>query len=630
MAILDGYIVNVALPTIQSTIKASAGELELVIASYSLMYAIFLITGGRLGDIFGRKRMFLLGMATFTTCSALCGLSPSPELLIIFRAFQGFGASMMYPQILSIVQVTFTGQDRALALGIFAGVGGLAQVIAQLLGGFLIHLDLAGLSWRPIFLVNVPIGIAGILAGIIFLKESKSTPTPKLDLPGAGLIGLSLISIVLPLVEGQSLGWPIWTIGLLILSLPLLIIFVLYERHVSAHGGFPLLNLKLFKQRTISVGFPLGLLYYSTNAGLFFLIAIFLQKGLGFTPLASGITFTPLSLGLIIGSLIAPRAVRRYGRYTLSLGFTLAAIGLVLSLFVLRSFGTGINNYDLLLPFLVSGLGFGFANSPLVGTVLAGVKSEDTGTASGLMSTTIQLGISVGVGLYGSIFYFLVASSKAVTLSTQYLQAFELTIMILISADIACFLIVFLLPRPVSSKVKDIFLDRLPGPLSGLAYAIFFNTGGRIGQQLFDQMLEETTERRSETINAPPDDFAAYMVNYFVKTNNEKAEWIRFLTEEALDSKGDFAALKEEREKLIRHFVDDIKDRQDKGYINKDINPEDLMLMINALSFYPRIFAAATKTITGLSPTDPEFEKRWSEFLRVLGRKFEEEPTGQK
>jgi EmrB/QacA subfamily drug resistance transporter len=628
MAVLDGYIVNVALPTIQSSLKANAGELELVIASYSLVYAIFLITEGRLGDIFGRKKMFLLGMTIFTIGSAMSGLSPTPELLLVFRAIQGFGAATMYPQILSIIQVTFKGGDRQLALGIFAGVNGVAQVIAQLFGGFLIHIDLVGLSWRAIFLVNVPIGIGGVIAGLIFLRESKNEPPPKLDLPGAGLIALLLVSIVLPLVEGLSIGWPIWIIGLLVLSLPFLIIFVLYERRVASHNGFPLVNLKLFKQRSFSVGFPLALLFFSTNGGLFYLIAIFLQRGLGFSPLASGLTFTPISFGLIVASLSAQKFVKRFGRYTLSLGFTLAAVGLTLTMIALRLYGTGIDNYDLLFPFLVSGLGFGFANSPLVGTVLAGVKSEDTGTASGLMSTAIQLGISVGVGLYGMIFYALADSSKVAALSAQYLYAFELTLVILTSVEIAGFLMVFFLPKPATGQVKDIFLERLPGPLSGLAYSLFFNTGGRIGKPLFDEMLEEATERRS-AIDAPPEDFAAYMVNHFLETNEERPEWIHFLTREALDSKGDFESLKEEREKVIRQFVENIRNRQEKGFLNKDIDPEYLTLMVLSLSFYPRVFEAVTKTITKLSSTDKEFEKHWSELLREVAKAFESKESEQ-
>lgn len=243
MAILDAFIVNVALPTIQRTIGASAPDLELVLASYTLLYAVFLITGGRLGDIFGRKRLFLLGMVIFTISSALCGLSPTPDYLILSRAAQGFGAAMMFPQILSIIQVTFPPQPRIVALGIFATVIGFAAVFGQLLGGLLIQLDLAGLSWRPIFLVNVPIGIVGLIAGGHILRESKSTPPPTLDLGGVGLITLTLASFVVPLVEGPSLGWPIWMAALLVLSAPFLVLFVLYERRRISRGGLSLIHI---------------------------------------------------------------------------------------------------------------------------------------------------------------------------------------------------------------------------------------------------------------------------------------------------------------------------------------------------------------------------------------------------
>ena len=434
-----------------------------------------------------------------------------------------------------------------------------------------------------------------------------------------------LVSIVLPLVEGQSIGWPIWVIGLFLLSLPFLIIFVFHERRVASRGGFPIVNLKLFKQKSFSVGFPLALLFFSTNGGLFYLIAIFLQRGLGFSPLASGLTFTPVSLGLIAASLLAPKFVRKLGRYTLSLGFALAIVGLSLTMLALRSYRTEINNYDLLFPFLVCGLGFGFANSPLVGTVLSGVKSEDTGTASGLMSTAIQLGISIGVGLYGLIFYAFAGTSGAAGLSSRYLYAFELTLLVLISAEVAGFFLVFLLPRSPAGRPKDIFLDRRPWPRSGLAYALFFSTGGRVGQQLFDRMMEETTKSRSEEINAPPEDLGAYMVSHFLVTNEENPEWIRFLTRQALDSSGDFVSDKDERKKLIRQFVENVRNRQEKGFLNKNIDPEYITLMILSLSFYPRVFEDVTKAITELSSTDKEFERRWSELLREVARAFETE-----
>src|SRR5487761_31088 len=252
-------------------------------------------------------------MTIFTISSALCGLAPTPSFLIASRAIQGFGAALMDPQILSIIQVTFSGEDRNLALGLFAGVNGFAAVIGQLFGGFLIQINLAGLAWRPIFLVNVPIGVAGVIVGLIFLRESKAKLAPKLDLQGAGLITLALTFFVFPLVEGQANGWPIWTVFLLILSLPLFILFVIYERRKVARGGFPLVNIHLFSQRSFSIGIPLSILFFSTLAGLFFLLSVFLQDGMGFSPLTAGLTFTPIGVGFIAASLSTPRMVRRFG-----------------------------------------------------------------------------------------------------------------------------------------------------------------------------------------------------------------------------------------------------------------------------------------------------------------------------
>lgn len=621
MAILDAFIVNVALPSIQRTIKASPADLELILAAYLLVYAVFLITGGRLGDIFGRKKLFLVGMAIFTASSAMCGLSPTPILLIASRAVQGFGAALMYPQILSIIQVTFTGQDRNRALGLFAGVNGFAAVVGQLFGGFLIQINLAGLSWRPIFLVNVPIGIAGVITGLIFLRESKAKQSPKLDLEGAGLITLALAFFVFPLVEGQALGWPPWIDVLLVLSLPLLVLFVVYERRKSTAGGFPLVNIHLFSQRSFSVGIPLSILFFSTLSGLFFILAIFLQDGLAFTPLASGLTFTPIGIGFIIASLSSPNLVKRLGYNTLRIGYALDVLGFVFLLELLRVYGTGINASELVLPLLVIGFGNGLGMSPLIGTVLAGTKTEDIGQASGMMTTSIQIGNTVGVAIYGLLFFVLLGPLSAATLA-KYLASFEFSLVFFLAASVGSFSLVFGL-KSVAGE-KDILLARLPRPLSGLAYSFFFISGGRIGRPLFNEMLEDAVKRRYDELGET-DNFEDHFVKQFIEINREDPQWIKFLLREALGSEGKFEALRDEREKLIQSFVEDIKKRQEKGLISKEIDSKSLTLLMFAVSFYPRMFAHITKAITGLDPDDPEFERSWSEFLRKVAKEFEPE-----
>src|SRR6266550_3012556 len=222
MAVLDVFIVTQGLPSIRTTLGAGVSDLELVVSAYSLVYAVFLITGGRLGDILDRKRIFLFGMTVFTVASALAGYAPSAPFLVGARALQGLGAALMYPQVLSIIQVTFKGSERAIALGLFAAISGIGAITGNIVGGLLIQLNLAGLAWRPIFLVNVPIGIFGVLAGFLVLHPSRAERAPKLDLPGVGLISLFLVSLILPLAEGHQLGWPAWMILLLIASLPLL------------------------------------------------------------------------------------------------------------------------------------------------------------------------------------------------------------------------------------------------------------------------------------------------------------------------------------------------------------------------------------------------------------------------
>src|SRR3989449_2227161 len=270
MAILDVFIVTQGLPSIRTTLGAGVSDLELVVSAYSLVYAVFLITGGRLGDILDRKRIFLFGMTVFTVASALAGYAPSAPFLIGARALQGLGAALMYPQVLSIIQVTFKGSERAVALGLFAAVSGIGGITGNIVGGLLIQLNLAGLSWRPIFLVNIPIGIFGVLAGFLVLRPSRAERAPKLDLPGVGLISLFLVSLILPLAEGQQLGWPTWMILLLLASLPLLGVFVLYERRRTDAGADPLVDMDLFKHRSFAIGMPLIILYYVGASGLFF------------------------------------------------------------------------------------------------------------------------------------------------------------------------------------------------------------------------------------------------------------------------------------------------------------------------------------------------------------------------
>jgi EmrB/QacA subfamily drug resistance transporter len=446
MAVLDVFIVTQGLPSIRTTLGAGVSDLELVVSAYSLVYAVFLITGGRLGDILDRKRIFLFGMTVFTIASALAGYAPSAPFLVGARALQGLGAALMYPQVLSIIQVTFKGPERSLALGLFAAISGIGAITGNIIGGLLIQLNLSGLAWRPIFLVNVPIGIFGVLAGFLVLKPSRAERAPKLDLPGVGLISLFLVSLILPLAEGQQLGWPTWMILLLLLSLPLLGVFVVYERRRTNAGADPLVDMDLFKHRSFAVGMPLVILYYIAASGFFFTFVLFLQSGLGYSPLASGLSFAAINTGFIAASLLGPRLIPRLGTRLLSVAYALQAGGLVWTMLTVTSSGTGLTLSELAIPLSVFGLGAGFALSPLLGIILSGVPSQDVGAASGVVSTSMQIGNTVGISLFGLIFYRFL-SSQLSSAPTSYLDAFKLTLPLLIVPSISSFLLVFLLAQ---------------------------------------------------------------------------------------------------------------------------------------------------------------------------------------
>ena len=447
MAVLDVFIVTQGLPSIKTTLGAGVSDLELVVSAYSLVYAVFLITGGRLGDILDRKRIFLFGMTVFTVASALAGYAPSAPFLVGARALQGLGAALMYPQVLSIIQVTFRASERALALGIFAAISGIGAITGNIVGGLLIQLNLGGLAWRPIFLVNVPIGIFGVIAGHLVLKPSRAERAPKLDLPGVGLITIFLVSLILPLAEGQQLGWPTSIILLLIASPPLLALFIMYERKRTDARADPLVDTDLFKHRSFAVGMPLVILIYLTTSGFFFTFVLFLQAGLGFSALNSGLSFAAINTGFITASLLGPRLIPRLGNRILSLAYAIQATGLVWTLSTVTTSGTSLTLSELAIPLSVFGLGAGFALSPLLGIILSGVPSEDVGAASGVVSTSMQIGNTVGISLFGLIFYrFLNSQVSSAPLS--YLDAFKMTIPFLIIPSISSFILVFLLSQP--------------------------------------------------------------------------------------------------------------------------------------------------------------------------------------
>ena len=402
---LDFFIVNVAIPSTQADLHAGAGAMQLVIAAYGIALAAGLILGGRLGDLAGRRRVFMTGLALFTVSSAVCGFAPDATILIAGRVVQGAAAALMTPQALSIIGIEYEGEARARAFAVYGLVMGLAAACGQLVGGLLIDVDLLGLGWRSCYLVNVPIGIAALALAPHALRESRSNGAARLDLTGAVLATAALVAIVLPLVLGREHGWPLWTWLCLAAALPLTAAFARSQRRLAARGGDPLVAPALFRERAFTVGLLTTVLFYTGMGSFFLVLALYLQEGRGLDALGSGLVFTPLAVGYLAASIASQRLSGRLGRQLLALGGVVRAAALAGLVATIAAVAAG-GSVAVLLPLLVlDGVGMGLLTAPLIATVLADMSAEHAGAASGVLSTAQQVGNALGIAVVGALFY---------------------------------------------------------------------------------------------------------------------------------------------------------------------------------------------------------------------------------
>ncbi|WP_040862337.1 MFS transporter [Nocardia niigatensis] len=406
MDLLDVTIVNVAVPSIQKDLDAAYSQIEWIIAAYVLSFAAVLITGGRLGDIYGRKRLFLLGMAGFTAASLACGLAASPALLIGSRFVQGAMAGLMVPQILAIIRVAFPKDERAKAVAVYSGVGGSASTVGLSLGGLLVQWNLFDLSWRPIFLVNVPVGVIALVAATMVMRDSRSPHAPRLDIVGMVLAISAVLLLVYPLTEGRRLDWPAWTFVMIGAAAVTFAAFVGYERRRARTAGSPLIDLALFRSRPFTVGLASWLLFWIGFGGFFLIWTLFMQAGLGWSPMRAGLTSVFFAVGAGIGagvsvSVLAPR----FGKWVLLAGGLVTAGGFALYGAMATHYGAGFASWEMVLPLLVTGVGFGIVVAPTLDMVLGQVRDREAGAASGLLNTGQQLGMALGVALVGILFF---------------------------------------------------------------------------------------------------------------------------------------------------------------------------------------------------------------------------------
>ncbi|WP_197028177.1 MFS transporter [Bosea sp. 117] len=435
---LDFFIVNVALPSIRGELGVSSSAEQLVISSYAALYAVTLTTGGRLGDLFGRGRVFFLGLVGFAAASTLCGFAGSPWVLVAGRALQGVTAAVMAPQALASVQAIFPEREKPLALSIYGAVFGMAAVVGQALGGVLISLDFMRLGWRAIFLINLPVAMLVLLFGIPLLKETRAQGARRLDLGGVALSMLALGGLIVPLIEGREAGWPVW-FWLSLVAVPLLAwLFWRYETRLAGAGGAPLLDPGALRAPGLGRALLIALLFYSIGS-FFLLFSIYLQDALHLTALQAGLVFLPFGAGFLLGPLSTPFLRQFCGAYVNPIGMGLEVVGLLGLAGLIAATLSGVHPPPMPLAALlfVIGFGQGLALPTLMRMVTGRVAPAFSGMIAGIASSTLQVSTALSVAVIGGIFYEVLGTRTDPAAITQALIVAILCIAFCLAGGVA-------------------------------------------------------------------------------------------------------------------------------------------------------------------------------------------------
>src|SRR5579859_2421351 len=448
---LDNFVVNVAIPHVKADLGAGYAAVQLVVVAYGLAYGMSLVTGGRLGDLYGRKRCFMWGLGGFTLASMLCGLAPSAAVLIAARLLQGVGGAVMFPQVLAMLRTQVAAERRRLAfalLGIALGLGG---ICGQLLGGALVEWNLWSLGWRLVFLVNLPVGLVGVAAAYFLLEETPRGGWVRFDLGGVGLAAMTLAALLTPLIIGREAGWPAWAFGLLAASLPLGYLFVRWERQVAWEGGTPIVDLTLFRSPAFVAGLALAATFYTTLNSFYLSLTLVQQMGLGQTAFQTALVFLPLCVAFLAGTLAA---LRFGGRRALDAGIllTLNAYGLAATNGALA--GPAWQPRSLIPGLTILGFGQGLFLTPLLNVVLSRIEPRLAGGAAGILATFQQAGGALGIAVVGLLFFGALDGTP-----DGFRRGFELAARYGFAASLGCLALL---------RVLDL-ADRRPQPRLGAA-----------------------------------------------------------------------------------------------------------------------------------------------------------------
>jgi EmrB/QacA subfamily drug resistance transporter len=456
MALLDTTIVNVALPVLRDSLKADEATLSWIISGYALAYGLALIPAGRIGDRIGHKPVFIVGLIIFTGASLWAGLAQDSTSLVIARVVQGLGGGIFFPAVTAFIQLMFPGPVRGRAFAIMGATIGFTSALGPVVGGLLIQWLGNADGWRSIFFVNLPFGVIAVVAALILLPSGAEGKATGADFVGLALLAGGLVAILVPLIQGQDEGWPLWTYLSLAGGVVLLVVFALWEIWVTRRGQSPLVPPHLFSHASFTGGAILALVYFAAFTSIFFTISIFWQAGLGHTALESGLVSVPFAIGSIVGASQSNRLAERLGRTTLLLGTAMVALGLIaLWLVLLLVPSPDLTNWELLGPLLVAGIGSGLFIAPNAQFIVATVDRAEAGAASGVIGTVQRIGSAIGIAVIGSVFFGnLVFPADRQPTTDDVANAFghSATLALFVSACFAVvsFVLVFALPKRVS------------------------------------------------------------------------------------------------------------------------------------------------------------------------------------